>query len=297
MCGIVHAKILTPKDARIPLFGVMVNDSYMYGSCAICIKKSQKRPCRHSDQNRAILATLCWNEANFAVSIGYTFLQIYECYQYSTEAKIFQKFYSLLAREKIRYSEPIGSDIAQYLKNINQRMNFPESLRLTAEDIVPHKTKRQHCKQDLNMVFGKLSQQNMRSKPIVIKSQSELEYVDLKTIENVFPLEKTCLLVVKNQSKGSKHNRRGNSILYSYVLAYSRIHMYRAIFRLSEKSVHVYQISNDALYLSLPLEKNLSDFIDMGAPFGQFRDEHPNCKIVSFAGENLAKFGATYGNT
>ena len=239
--------------------------------------------CRHGIKNRAITVTACWNELNFAVANGYILLRIFEAYQYSNEAPIFETFFNLLSREKIRYSEVnFDGTMEQYVDCINKEMNYPPSMFLTPNEITPHKIKRQHCKQNLNLVFGKLSQQNMRSKPILIKTQSDLDRIDLSSVENIFALEKACVLVIKNKSNSSKHNRRANSVLYSYVLAYSRVHMYKEIRKLQSKSATIFQISNDCLYFSYPKNVALSSLATIGHGFGFFRDEYSQDEIVQF---------------
>ena len=293
MIGLASVSILTPADTKIPLFGIKLKDKYVYGNCAACIKKRNRKPCRHGPKNRSIIGTLCWNELNYAVSLGYIITQIFECYQYKSEFPLFENFFYLLSQEKIRYSVPDlkQQSMQDFIDQINNGMNYPDNILLKPEDITPHTIKRNHCKQDLNMIFGKLSQHNMRNMPIVIKSQSELESVDFQAIEDVFALDKACLLVSKNKSKSTKHNRRANSIIYSYVLAYSRIHMYKTMFQLESKSANIYQIANDCLYFSHPADQSCFDILDIGPCFGQFRDEFPNKTIyyfVSFGSKSCA---------
>ena len=285
MIGLAQVSILTPAATKIPLFGLTKKDTYTYGCCKSCILKKQKKPCRHGIKNRTITATLCWNELNFAVSQGYLLVDIFECYQYKKEAPIFKLFFNLLSREKIRHSNPDLThfqNMDEYVQYINTSMQYPPNMTLKVSDIMPHAIKRQHCKQDLNMVFGKLSQQNMRSKPIIIKTQAELDKIDLRLVETVFPFEKSCILIVKNTANTTRHNRRANSILYSYVLAYSRIHMLRTIAKLQEEKAVIFQISNDALYFTYPSEKKIEDLITLSPAFGSFRDEYPRAIIHSF---------------
>ena len=257
--GVAHAQIQTPAELNIPLFGISVKDGYNYGNCSLCIKKKSQKKCKHGPKARSILVTACWNELDFAVSIGYKIDRVFECYVYANEAPIFSKFFSLLSREKIMYSEPEGNDLQKYVNDINAKMNYSPEMCLTTQDIKPNQLMRQYCKQDLVMLFGKLSQQNMRTKPIVIKSQQELENVTLNTVEDVFGMEKACVLIAKNSSLHSRHNRKANSFLYAYVLAYSRIYMYKTMNQIVKRNGHIYQISNDALYFSCPSNIKLSE--------------------------------------
>ena len=240
------------------------------------------KKCKHGPKARSILVTACWNELDFAVSIGYKIDRVFECYVYANEAPIFSKFFSLLSREKIMYSEPEGNDLQKYVNDINAKMNYSPEMCLTTQDIKPNQLMRQYCKQDLVMLFGKLSQQNMRTKPIVIKSQQELENVTLSAVEDVFGMEKACVLIAKNSSLHSRHNRKANSFLYAYVLAYSRIYMYKTMNQIVEKNGHIYQISNDALYFSCPSNIKLSDMVQIGSAFGEFRNEYGDQRILSF---------------
>ena len=279
--GIGHVLLLTPFDLEFPLFGIKTKEGYNYGNCTACIKNRSAKKCKHGVTKRAILVTACWNELNYAVSIGYKIEHIYEAYLYSKEEPIFQKFIQLLSREKIRFTNWNGN-IQDYLNDVNKKMNFPPSLQLTPSELTPNKIKRSYAKQDLVMIFGKLSQQNMRTKPIVIQSQRELQNVDLNAIDDVFSLEKACILIARNESKHSRHNRKANSILYAYVLAYSRIYMHKIMRNLLQNSAQIFQISNDCLYFTLPHNTQLNCVINMGSAFGDFRDEYPEFSVSSF---------------
>ena len=282
LIGIAQISILSP-NLHIPLLGLQLKDQYVYGNCSACIKKKNLKACKHGLKNRVILATLCWNEINYAVSLGYQIIHVYECYQYSSESKIFERFFHLLSRRKMMYSEkPPKIKAKTYVKEINELMNFPVELHLSEEDIIPSEFHREHAKQDLNMIFGKLSQQRMRTKPIIIKSQSELDKIDLNKVEDVFATEKACFVIVKNTAIATKHNRRANSILYAYVLAYSRIFMHKQMMLVARNNAIVHQISNDSLYISLPRDIDIGSIINIGFTFGTFRDEFCDSNVETF---------------
>ena len=251
-------------------------------------------------KNKAILATLTWEEINFCKELGYRILEIFETYLYSQERPIFLDFFQLLSREKIKYSDYPGQNLDEYVNLINDQMRYAPELQLKKEEICPNSTKRQYAKDNLNLLFGKFAQQNMRTKLLVVNSQQAIEKQNLKLISDIFPLRKACLLVMKNVSKSVKHNRSANSIIYAHVLAKSRIFMYRTMQSVS-KSATVYQISNDSLYLSYPKHIRLNEILHLGSTFGTFRDEYPGMHITSFVSfgpkSSYTQMKDKYGNT
>ena len=284
MVGICHLKILAPENLREPFLGTLVKDKteekFHYCFCTKCLKEKIESPCNHKDDQRAHILTLCWPEINYAVEIGYTILQIYECYQYEKESHIFQKFFSLLSREKIRYSKPT-TEIKKYIAELNEGMAYTGSLKLAQSDIQPNEVKKKYYKEFLNAILGKLGEQSQRTKTVLIRSQNELDLLDLASVENIFSLKKSCIVFQKSGMRSTRINVKSNSIIYSYVQCYARIVMFKAMCQLWQRNAQIFNISNDALYFSLnhPLTKN---DIDCGPLFGQFKNEYLDMKIISY---------------
>ena len=277
MIGICLLKITSPTNLKEPFLGSYLSEKgsdgkFIYGFCNLCIQKKLKTPCKHTEDQRSHTLVLCWPEINYAVSLGYKVLQFYECYQYSTEAPIFKKFFSLLSREKIRYSKPSKDDLNTYLTEINCGMDYTGKLALSAKDIQPNTVKKQYYKDFMNAVLGKMGEQTLRTKTVLVRSQNELDLIDLPSIENIFPLKKSCILFQKNNVKSTRMNIKSNSIIYSYVQSFARIMMFDAMQRLWQQNAVIFSISNDALYFSLdrPIQRN---DINEGPLFGQFRNE------------------------
>ena len=155
---------------------------------------------------------LCWQEVNYAVSIGYKVLNIFEVYAYKTKTNMFNRFYSLLALEKLKHSSPSeNQSLEDYCAEINKLMNLPDNLALKPEDITPNKCVRNYAKEFLNSCLGKFSQQSNRSKTIVVRSRPELNHVHYtNSILDIFPFEKAVLVVIKDNSRVSKINLRAN---------------------------------------------------------------------------------------
>ena len=65
LIGIAQANLLAPESLFIPFIGIPHKKEYWYGNCTACIKKKNTKKCRHHEKNRAILATLTWEEINF----------------------------------------------------------------------------------------------------------------------------------------------------------------------------------------------------------------------------------------
>ena len=286
MIGVALIKIRAPNNLREPFLGSYVNEKsnekkFLYAFCEKCAKMRRNKPCTHSESQQGHILTLCWPEINYAVEIGYIIEQIYECYQYEKQAFIFKKFFDLLSREKIRYSEPGTNDLESYVTSVNLGMKYEGDCRLKKEDITPHEIRKKYYKDFLNAILGKMGEQSLRTKTLIVKSQNELNLLDLSSIENVFPLKKACVLFQHNNTKRSRMNPKSNSIIYSYVQCHARIHMFKAMQQLWNNQAEIYNISNDALYFSLPYPVEQC-MIDFGNLFGQFKNEFEGTQILAF---------------
>lgn len=296
MIGIAKVRILAPPTMKEAFLGCYNKEgNYVYGLCRACINAKNEKNCRHGVQSKAITDLLCWNEINFAVSLGYSLLNIFECYQYPKEIPLFKKFIQILSREKIKHTETDPKiDLEEYAKIINTGMKYGPKLTLDKSDFISDSRKKQYFKDFLNGIIGSICSQKRKMSSILVKSQSHLDSIKFKDIENVFPLEKACLLMVKKNSFSSKMSLTTNSIIYSYVLAYSRIFMFKALLELWKQNAIVYLISNDAIYFSQKQFKKIP--LEIGPLFGQFKNEYPNCKILSFYSFGSKSCCITYKN-
>ena len=110
--------------------------------CKMCCETLSKR-CSHSDQQRALTGSYLLSEIEFAHSLGYRILDIFECHAYFKEYFIFKPFVEAL----------------NHFKQINAK----------------NPAKRNFYKLAANSLFGKIAQRNDFKKTLYVSSQNELE--------------------------------------------------------------------------------------------------------------------------
>lgn len=274
--------LLAPRTLDEPLIGTKVGDSYVYGLCQKCTKQKNKKKCKHNDKSRAITSVLCWNEINYLVAMSYKIVTVYETYVYSKQAPIFEKFVKLLSVQKLKHSMPSKSQsYKDYCQEINDTMKLDLNIKLEPVDIEPNDTIRSYYKEYLNGFLGKLSQQTNKTKALFVRSQSQLTNVFYSShIDDIFPLDKACVLFVRNSTKTASMNRQANSILYSYILAYARIYMHKNMMKLKKEMATIYSINNDAIYFTMPKTKMVP--LRFSQSFGSFKYEFEGCTIIEF---------------
>ena len=285
MIGIAQVRIVAPMALKEPFLGQDRKGKFIYALCRKCMQNKSKKACKHSEMDRSMILVLCWQEINYAVELGYKVMHIYEAYNYSQEEDLFSEFIQLLAREKIRFSEPNSSlTMQEFTKQINMEMNFSPSLQLLPEEIQPDHNQRQFVKDNLNIVLGKLSEQSNRTNSILVRSQSQLCQAfnqNKNNIENVFAFETACYLQIRAGKKSSRMNLKASSIIYAMILAHSRIFMDKKMRTLWTLNARIFSIANDCLYFTMPLG---AEFPFKCSPsLGYFKDELRGRTVLLFA--------------
>ena len=285
MIGLAQVQIVAPLSLKEPFLGQNKKGKFIYGLCRKCIQNKSKKPCKHSEIDRSMVLVLCWQEINYAVELGYKIMHVYEAYNYSQEEDLFSEFIQLLAREKIRFSEPnLSLTLQNYVDQINTEMNFSPSLKLTPPEIEPNHTQRQFVKDSLNIVLGKLSEQSNRTKSLLVRSQSQLCQAfnqHKNNVENVFAFETACYLQIRTGKKSSRMNIKASSIIYAMILAHSRIFMDKKMRTLWSLNARIFSIANDCLYFAMPLGSTFP--FKYSPSLGYFKDELKGKTVLFFA--------------
>ena len=122
--------------------------------CAKCVESMSTRKCKHSDSERALVSTWTSVEIEFASSLGYKVLKIYEFFVYTETSFLFKNFYTKLARIKLE-SEGFPDNAVtleqknDYVAKLNKAM---PGLDLKVENIENNPGRRAFAKDLSNMV-------------------------------------------------------------------------------------------------------------------------------------------------
>ncbi len=234
-----------------------------------------------SFRERSWIAVYTSEELEYAVSLGYSILDTFEIYNFSTEDFIFTDYIRVLAYFKIKYSERPKS--SEELKILNEKMAFKGTpLELKMSDFEKKDSLRQHFKLLLNSALGKLAQKPFSHKISYVKSQEELwKLFEEEDIENVSAIsEDICQISIRESEKGKKKpNFRTNCILYAFITARSRIRLHKSIMTLQQNKFHVYYCDCDSIFFSGP--KNVTPPLVISPAFGDFKNEVPEDSTIT----------------
>ena len=272
LIGIGHLQIAAPRSHKESYLPVRLNNQVVYTLCRTCALHKSQEKCDHDEHERSFESTLVWPEIDFLVSLGYKILTIFEVYLYSDEKPILSKFMSILGLGKLIHSKVEEEEKKEASNNINLSLNLPKNLHVTEEDFQENSQLRSFYKHLLVGVLGKFAQKNSKTETRVVRSQSSLEEVFYREkIQELFPCKKICILFVDKASKSSI-NMSGNSIIYSYVTALSRIYVHKKMMCLEAVGAKIFSISNDSITFTLPHSSH--NPLRESQLFGDFKNEY-----------------------
>ena len=234
--GLIFCKILPPQKL-IPFLMTRKEGKSYSVCCNAWLMENNVDMCTHNDEERAITDCYTCNEIAFAVEkCGYQLLKVYELLAYSKFEKIFSKFMTFFASQKIRYSG-FPSDIKTeeemklYCNSINQKMGFNHKFtKLIPQDFKTNIIRRNLVKEALNSILGKMSQDSHVSSNLIIESEDELQRLVQNPIYKIDYLqtvgEKLVHVQVKRNEGFERINRRACLTLGAYITSYSRIEMF-----------------------------------------------------------------------
>ena len=279
LIGLCQIRIVSTNRFIEPFLPILrvKDDRVIYGHCDYCVQNSSVLECFHDDITRSTIITLTLPEINFLVGeLNYKIIAFYEIYDYEKECAIFATFLKLLAVGKLKH---IVTDSKQ-LPFINSKMRFHPTIALKPSDLDFDPEYASFYKQILCSILGKIAQVNNRDITKFVSNNGQLQSIfKSEKIEDLFDLGNVCQVVIKPPERKNE-NRKGNSIIYSYVTALARIYMHRCIMKLTSEGACVYAIENDCLYFSRP--KTLVNPLKYSQAFGYFHEEYKNCIITSF---------------
>lgn len=76
--GLVKCKVLPPTNLLHPVLPVRCNKKLLFPLCSTCASNSQRDPCQHSAEERALSGAWVTLELKKALEVGYRILEVYE---------------------------------------------------------------------------------------------------------------------------------------------------------------------------------------------------------------------------
>ena len=288
--GSILLKILPPKTLFAPfLLYRTKNGSVVNTLCKIC-SEVNSQSCNHSEDERSLIASYMISEVEFALSLGYQILQIYEAHVYLKNDFILKDFI-----QKINYYKTIASDCFKdkawqeqllICSKLNDKMHLDDiDFKITPDKIEPNEAQRNYYKLLSNALFGKFIQRRDQTDIVFVKSQEELTklYLSGNVIEDFMcPNENVCMAFVKKNVLKLSPNRKQNIYIGSQITAYAREVIYQHMQSiLLLKDYKIYHVECDSIYFSGPANKPCP--LPISNAVGDFKLEYSS-KILNFYG-------------
>lgn len=283
--GTMLLTICPPLDLLYPfLLYRKIDGTTINTLCKICSEKCLKQ-CNHSNFERSLTGTYFINEIEYALSLNYTIVAIYEVHYYSKSDAYLRDFCQKLNFLKMKHSHCTenSTNENEMYNEINQKMNFEAPFILSKETIDPNASKRNFYKLCGNAFFGKFLQRTDKETLMFVNDQSQLNdlYYSENEILDVTPInEYVCLVSIKKSSQKRPPNRKFNVYIGGQITANARIFIHEKLMILSKiANLTILKVDCDSLIFAC--ESSLQIPLQISACIGDFKHEI-NGEIVSY---------------
>jgi hypothetical protein len=279
--GAILLTISPPKDLFVPfLLYRRKKDSKTYNTlCRLCCE-NEKVKCSHSKLQRAITSTYMISEIEYALTLNYEIISIYEAHIYTDPPKfIFKDFVQKLNFFKTKYSNcfsncKTSTEKENYCKYLDKKMDLKEPFLLTPSNIKFNLQQRNFYKLCCNALFGKFSERNDKSHTIFASNNDEIAAIFFsdQKIEDIYCInDQICEVSVLPNIFKLKPNRKSNCYLGAEITALARQTIHEYALKLYSLNYQLYQINCDSLLFSMPINNILP--IDISDAMGDFKFE------------------------
>jgi len=277
-CDIAHVSLLAPRNLYAPFLSLRFGEQSYTSLCSKCVQIKNTGVCRHKCPNkRRLVSTYTVVEIEYALSLGYELLFVYELYHYSNKAKVLSDFIKVISSFKLKATnlfENIAEESRQQLcDELNAKMLFDKpSLELTPNNVIPNSSEKQFLKDLLNSLFGRFALNSNHSKREFVRSQAQLESLlankDFELLD-FFPVNNSTMQIEYLKTGLTLASREGNLFYTALINAKARIFMYEHIKKLSADNCTVIYCDTDSLLFSASPHYKLP--FDVTPAFGDFK--------------------------
>ena len=301
--GSIQVAILPPQNLYLPfLMYRLSNKKNVLTLCRTCSETNIKIPfqCHHDDTKRALTSSYLLDEIEFALTLGYKILKIFEVHAYFKQKFLLHTFVKCIDSIKFKHSNFSNCNIPKkdLCDSINNELQLPTKFQLTEKDLKPDKFKKDLYKLANNALFGKLQQKSNYSKTVFVSSQFELEELYRKYEDNILNIichsEKVCQINYLEKTKLRNVNLNQNCYLGAQITSYARFNIYNYLKKLDEtKGIKLFYCDTDSIFGTKKSHVELP--LIVGEKVGEFKHVYPG-KISSFYCLGLKKYCLTYKN-
>lgn len=289
VCGAVLLSILPPKNLIFPFLMYRTTSGRNCNTlCKLCCE-SRSQSCKHSDTQRALIGCYMLSEIEYALTLGYQIISIFESHIYLKQDFLFKAFI-----EKLNYFKTIYSDCFEDCKSksekqkcldtLNRKLNLEGSSKLTLHCVKPNVGKRFFYKIAQNSFYGKFGQKTSMQKFIYVSDQNQLEKVieEYQEINDVTVLNENFCCVNVTPKNLQKTSLTSNVYLSASITAFARIVVHKHLMHLSSiPTVKIFQVDCDSIIFSIP--KTMQIPIEISAAVGDFKHEIKGTILTYFS--------------
>ena len=280
--GLIFLSIEAPKNLDQPFLLHRTKDERSVATlCSTCADQQVLSVCTHNGMERFITGVYTTVEINYALTLGYKVIHIFEAWHYEKEEPVFKKFRQLLLRNKVKFSGFPDATISKiekekYCQSVNAKLDLSGQLKLQSSDFTNDRRRRKYFKILSCSLMGKMGQTNLHAKDHFVSDPTILEeYLtdSSGTISDFDLLNSYCVYVrIKPNKEVAKVNRAGNCVISAFVTAHGRIQMHQITKVLIERGATVYSVEADAVAFSCKVNDPAP--IAFGEQVGQLKKEY-----------------------
>ena len=210
--------------------------------CKACSEQGKQfvTVCTHKDTERALTSCYLISEIEYALSLGYKVVRIFEIHAYFEQKNVLNMFVKCIDSLKLRYSNfsENASDLPKLCHKINTELDLPNTFCLNPDLIEPKELKKSLYKIAANSLFGKLQQRSDYASTKFVATQYELEQTYEEHNENIFNItchnENMCQIDYYEKITSKTRNLKQNCYLGAQITAYARLVLHKHLVELNK---------------------------------------------------------------
>lgn len=298
--GAILLSILPPQNLVYPFLMYRSTSGVNYNTlCKMCCEKRQK-VCNHSESQRTLIGSYMINEIEYALTLNYKIIHIFECHIYEESDFILKPFIQKLNFYKTIHSNCFSNYTTKDEKQkcvdyLNEKMKLEDSVKLTVKSIIPNDGKRFFYKLLQNSFFGKFGQKRVNNRILFLSDQHQIEkLINENVILNDVSVinENICCVNLKSNGQKLFPSLYHNVYLASQITAYAREIIHKHLIELSKNSeFKLFQVNCDSLIFSMPLNAHCP--LTISPAIGDFKAE-VNGKILNYFSIGIKNYVLTY---
>lgn len=297
-CGLIFCEVLANPNLNFPFLQYRTKQQSVYLSlCRSCCEARRVTTCKHrSNNSRSMTSIWTLNEINFALSLGYTIITIFEVHFFDHKKPYLKEFIQTLNSFRMKYSCPPNYSESQkvlFCKDVNQRLDLPENLKIDPTHLETCDMKKNFIKLMQNGALGKFSSNVFTDVTQIVRSQDELlEIINQYEITDLEALNDESLLVKYNNPYLPPSNKF-SIYIGAAITANCRIFLYEQMTQIQKAKGLIFSVDTDAIVYSLP--KNVQNPLNFSNFTGDFKSLLPqNSTVISYYSLGNRNYCVTY---